>query len=147
MENVQLKKKLLIWHGVSRTQENARDGEKADALSRTSNRDNVIYIEKQFRKWRGWNAKTLIFCGFLNIKQLRWGLVLCGFVVINKLDSNLTYFVPNISEALQDISKYIKHYEGLSYDRELLKQQHQRIRRETHLNNQDLHLDFNAFQR
>ncbi|XP_051765429.1 disintegrin and metalloproteinase domain-containing protein 10 [Ctenopharyngodon idella] len=50
-------------------------------------------------------------------------------------------------EALQDISKYIKHYEGLSYDREILKQQHQRIRRETHLNNQELHLDFNAFQR
>lgn len=60
---------------------------------------------------------------------------------------NPLYLDPNISEALQDISKYIKHYEGLSYDREILKQQHQRIRRETHLNNQELHLDFNAFQR
>ncbi|XP_016101906.1 disintegrin and metalloproteinase domain-containing protein 10-like, partial [Sinocyclocheilus grahami] len=51
------------------------------------------------------------------------------------------------SEALQDISKYIKHYEGLSYDRDLIKQQHQRIRRETHPNKQELHLNFNAFQR
>uniref|UniRef100_A0A8C1KU54 Peptidase M12B propeptide domain-containing protein n=1 Tax=Cyprinus carpio TaxID=7962 RepID=A0A8C1KU54_CYPCA len=43
--------------------------------------------------------------------------------------------------------KYIKHYEGLSYDRELIKQQHQRIRRETHPNKQELHLNFSAFQR
>uniref|UniRef100_A0A672KET7 Peptidase M12B propeptide domain-containing protein n=1 Tax=Sinocyclocheilus grahami TaxID=75366 RepID=A0A672KET7_SINGR len=43
--------------------------------------------------------------------------------------------------------KYIKHYEGLSYDRDLIKQQHQRIRRETHPNKQELHLNFNAFQR
>ncbi|KAA0712171.1 Disintegrin and metalloproteinase domain-containing protein 10 [Triplophysa tibetana] len=51
------------------------------------------------------------------------------------------------SEALQDISKYIEHYEGLSYDRELLKQQHQRIKRETHLSDRVLHLNFNAFER
>uniref|UniRef100_A0A671SJB7 ADAM10 endopeptidase n=1 Tax=Sinocyclocheilus anshuiensis TaxID=1608454 RepID=A0A671SJB7_9TELE len=44
-------------------------------------------------------------------------------------------------------NKYIKHYEGLSYDRDLIKQQHQRIRRETHPNKQDLHLNFKAFQR
>uniref|UniRef100_A0A672QHR1 ADAM10 endopeptidase n=1 Tax=Sinocyclocheilus grahami TaxID=75366 RepID=A0A672QHR1_SINGR len=43
--------------------------------------------------------------------------------------------------------KYIKCHEGLSYDRELIKQQHQRIRRETHPNKQELLLDFNAFQR
>uniref|UniRef100_A0A673I7J2 ADAM10 endopeptidase n=1 Tax=Sinocyclocheilus rhinocerous TaxID=307959 RepID=A0A673I7J2_9TELE len=53
----------------------------------------------------------------------------------------------HFTKALQDISKYIKHYEGLSYDRELIKQQHQRIRRETHPNKQELHLNFNAFQR
>uniref|UniRef100_A0A9J8DDM6 ADAM10 endopeptidase n=2 Tax=Cyprinus carpio carpio TaxID=630221 RepID=A0A9J8DDM6_CYPCA len=53
----------------------------------------------------------------------------------------------HFTEALQDISKYIKHYEGLSYDRELIKQQHQRIRRETHPNKQELHLNFSAFQR
>uniref|UniRef100_A0A672QI11 Disintegrin and metalloproteinase domain-containing protein 10-like n=1 Tax=Sinocyclocheilus grahami TaxID=75366 RepID=A0A672QI11_SINGR len=47
----------------------------------------------------------------------------------------------------QNISKYIKCHEGLSYDRELIKQQHQRIRRETHPNKQELLLDFNAFQR
>ncbi|XP_056614285.1 disintegrin and metalloproteinase domain-containing protein 10 [Triplophysa dalaica] len=51
------------------------------------------------------------------------------------------------SEALQDISKYIGYYEGLSYDRELLKQQHQRIKRETHLSDRVLHLNFNAFER
>ncbi|XP_051551022.1 disintegrin and metalloproteinase domain-containing protein 10 [Myxocyprinus asiaticus] len=53
----------------------------------------------------------------------------------------------HFTEASQDISQYIKHYEGLSYDRELLKEQHQRIKRETHLSNQKLHLDFKAFQR
>uniref|UniRef100_A0A671SVZ3 ADAM10 endopeptidase n=1 Tax=Sinocyclocheilus anshuiensis TaxID=1608454 RepID=A0A671SVZ3_9TELE len=53
----------------------------------------------------------------------------------------------HFTEALQDISKYIKHHEGLSYDRELIKQQHQRIRREMHPNKQELLLDFNAFQR
>lgn len=77
----------------------------------------------------------------------------CHCFVVNKfiieLDSNLTKYpsVLNISETLQDISKYIKHYEGLSYDRELIKQQHQRIKRETHPNKQELHLNFNAFQR
>ncbi len=77
----------------------------------------------------------------------------CHCFVVNtfiiELDSNLTEYPSflNISEALQDISKYIKHYEGLSYDRELIKQQHQRIRRETHPNKQELHLNFNAFQR
>lgn len=75
----------------------------------------------------------------------------CHCFVVNKciieLDSNLTEYplFLNISEALQDISKYIKHFEGLSYDRELIKQQ--RIRRETHPNKQELHLNFNAFQR
>lgn len=53
----------------------------------------------------------------------------------------------HFSEALQDISKYIKHYEGLSYDRELVRQQHQRIKRETHQSDRELHLDFKAFQR
>ncbi|XP_043079162.1 disintegrin and metalloproteinase domain-containing protein 10 [Puntigrus tetrazona] len=53
----------------------------------------------------------------------------------------------HFTDALQEISKYIKHYEGLSYDRELIKQQHQRVRRETHPNGQELHLNFSAFQR
>ncbi|RXN06557.1 disintegrin and metallo ase domain-containing 10-like protein [Labeo rohita] len=53
----------------------------------------------------------------------------------------------HVTEALQDINKYIKHYEGLSYDRELINQQHQRIKRETHPNKQELNVDFNAFQR
>lgn len=53
----------------------------------------------------------------------------------------------HFAEASQAISKYIKHYEGLSYDRELVKQHQHRIRREAGPNNHELHLDFSAFQR
>uniref|UniRef100_A0A3B4BGA5 Uncharacterized protein n=1 Tax=Periophthalmus magnuspinnatus TaxID=409849 RepID=A0A3B4BGA5_9GOBI len=49
--------------------------------------------------------------------------------------------------SLRAISPYIKHYEGLSYDREDLHKRHLRARRSTLPQDTFLHLDFVAFQR
>ncbi|XP_055077278.1 disintegrin and metalloproteinase domain-containing protein 10 [Periophthalmus magnuspinnatus] len=52
-----------------------------------------------------------------------------------------------VTGALRAISPYIKHYEGLSYDREDLHKRHLRARRSTPPQDTFLHLDFVAFQR
>ncbi|KAK2835569.1 hypothetical protein Q5P01_016053 [Channa striata] len=52
-----------------------------------------------------------------------------------------------ITEAVSGISPYIKHYEGLSYNREDLHRRHVRARRAVHPQDYTLHLDFRAFQR
>ncbi|KAF7657981.1 hypothetical protein LDENG_00019720 [Lucifuga dentata] len=49
--------------------------------------------------------------------------------------------------AASGISPYIKHYEGLSYDREDLHRKHLRTRRATRLHESTLQLDFTAFHR
>uniref|UniRef100_A0A8D0CU32 Si:ch1073-396h14.1 n=1 Tax=Sander lucioperca TaxID=283035 RepID=A0A8D0CU32_SANLU len=49
--------------------------------------------------------------------------------------------------AVSGISPYIKHYEGLSYDREDLHRKHLRAKRATHLQEHTLQLDFTAFHR
>ncbi|KAL1023097.1 hypothetical protein UPYG_G00036370 [Umbra pygmaea] len=51
------------------------------------------------------------------------------------------------SEALSGISPFIRHYEGLSYDREALHRKHLRAKRETLPQDQTLQLDFKAFYR
>ncbi|XP_039984879.1 disintegrin and metalloproteinase domain-containing protein 10 [Xiphias gladius] len=52
-----------------------------------------------------------------------------------------------ITGAVSDISPYIKHYEGLSYDREDLHRMHLRAKRATQPQEYTLQLDFSAFQR
>ncbi|CAK6955449.1 disintegrin and metalloproteinase domain-containing protein 10 isoform X1 [Scomber scombrus] len=52
-----------------------------------------------------------------------------------------------ITGAVGGISPYIKHYEGLSYDREDLHRKHLRSRRATQPQGYTLHLDFTAFHR
>ncbi|XP_040896880.1 disintegrin and metalloproteinase domain-containing protein 10 [Toxotes jaculatrix] len=52
-----------------------------------------------------------------------------------------------ITGAVSDISPYIKHYEGLSYDREDLHRMHLRARRATQPQDYTLLLDFTAFHR
>uniref|UniRef100_A0A673WJK7 ADAM10 endopeptidase n=1 Tax=Salmo trutta TaxID=8032 RepID=A0A673WJK7_SALTR len=49
--------------------------------------------------------------------------------------------------ALNGISPFIRHYEGLSYDREALHRRHRRAKRETQPQDQTLQLDFRAFLR
>uniref|UniRef100_A0A3Q3X786 Uncharacterized protein n=1 Tax=Mola mola TaxID=94237 RepID=A0A3Q3X786_MOLML len=46
-----------------------------------------------------------------------------------------------------DISPYLKHYEGLSYDRDDIHKRHLRARRATHAQEYTLRLDFTAFHR
>ena len=45
------------------------------------------------------------------------------------------------------ISPYLKHYEGLSYDRDALHRRHLRVRRSTASQENTLKLDFTAFHR
>uniref|UniRef100_A0A7N6AMW1 ADAM10 endopeptidase n=1 Tax=Anabas testudineus TaxID=64144 RepID=A0A7N6AMW1_ANATE len=45
------------------------------------------------------------------------------------------------------VSPYLKHYEGLSYDRDDLHRKHMRARRATHTRENTLQLDFTAFHR
>nr|XP_046247700.1 disintegrin and metalloproteinase domain-containing protein 10 isoform X1 [Scatophagus argus] len=52
-----------------------------------------------------------------------------------------------ITGAVSGISRYIKHYEGLSYDREDLHRKHLRARRATQPQEYTLQLDFTAFHR
>ncbi|XP_037626947.1 disintegrin and metalloproteinase domain-containing protein 10 [Sebastes umbrosus] len=52
-----------------------------------------------------------------------------------------------ITGAVSDISPYIKHYEGLSYDREDLHRKHLRVRRASQPQEHTLQLDFTAFHR
>ncbi|XP_053286713.1 disintegrin and metalloproteinase domain-containing protein 10 isoform X1 [Pleuronectes platessa] len=52
-----------------------------------------------------------------------------------------------ITSAGSDISPYIKHYEGLSYDREDLHRMHLRSRRDTQPQEYTLQLDLTAFHR
>ncbi|KAE8294209.1 Disintegrin and metalloproteinase domain-containing protein 10 [Larimichthys crocea] len=52
-----------------------------------------------------------------------------------------------ITGAASDISPYIKHYEGLSYDREDLHRKHLRAKRATPPQEYTLQLDFTAFHR
>lgn len=49
--------------------------------------------------------------------------------------------------AVQSLSPYIQHYEGLSYDRQDLHKRHLRATRSTLPQDSSLHLDFVAFQR
>ncbi|KAJ8278619.1 hypothetical protein COCON_G00056850 [Conger conger] len=49
--------------------------------------------------------------------------------------------------ALDSISPFIRHYEGLSYDREAVHRKHQRAKRETSPHRQVVPLDFRAFNR
>ncbi|TDH08520.1 hypothetical protein EPR50_G00098450 [Perca flavescens] len=52
-----------------------------------------------------------------------------------------------VTGAVSGISPYIKHYEGLSYDREDLHRKHLRAKRASHLQEHTLQLDFTAFHR
>ncbi|XP_029987158.1 disintegrin and metalloproteinase domain-containing protein 10 [Sphaeramia orbicularis] len=52
-----------------------------------------------------------------------------------------------VTGAVKGISPYIKHYEGLSYDREDLHRKHLRAKRSTQPQDYTLQLDFTAFQR
>ncbi|KAM4629073.1 disintegrin and metalloproteinase domain-containing protein 10 [Polymixia lowei] len=52
-----------------------------------------------------------------------------------------------ITGAVSGISPYIRHYEGLSYNREDLHRSHQRARRSTQSQGHTLQLDFTAFHR
>lgn len=52
-----------------------------------------------------------------------------------------------LTGAVNGISPYIMHYEGLSYDREDLHRRHLRARRATHPQGNALKLDFTAFHR
>ncbi|KAK2907836.1 hypothetical protein Q8A73_008909 [Channa argus] len=52
-----------------------------------------------------------------------------------------------ITGAVTGISPYIKHYEGLSYDREDFHRRHVRARKAVHPQEYTLHLEFRAFQR
>ncbi|XP_054459396.1 disintegrin and metalloproteinase domain-containing protein 10 isoform X1 [Anoplopoma fimbria] len=52
-----------------------------------------------------------------------------------------------ITGAVSGISPYIKHYEGLSYDREDLNRKHLRARRSSQPHEHTLQLDFTAFHR
>uniref|UniRef100_A0A8C2FEG3 Peptidase M12B propeptide domain-containing protein n=1 Tax=Cyprinus carpio TaxID=7962 RepID=A0A8C2FEG3_CYPCA len=45
------------------------------------------------------------------------------------------------------LNKYIRHYEGLSYDTELLHGQHQRVKRALSLQERELRLEFQAHGR
>uniref|UniRef100_A0A7N9B0X7 ADAM10 endopeptidase n=1 Tax=Mastacembelus armatus TaxID=205130 RepID=A0A7N9B0X7_9TELE len=54
---------------------------------------------------------------------------------------------PLCSGAVSGISPHIKHYEGLSYDREELHRKHLRAKRATQLHEYTLQLDLTAFQR
>ncbi|KAJ4943675.1 hypothetical protein JOQ06_006173 [Pogonophryne albipinna] len=54
---------------------------------------------------------------------------------------------PRITGAMSSISPYIKHYEGLSYDREDLHRKHLRTRRASHPEEHTLQLDITAFNR
>ncbi|XP_058495445.1 disintegrin and metalloproteinase domain-containing protein 10 isoform X2 [Solea solea] len=67
--------------------------------------------------------------------QLHWLLLL--LVVCRKL----------IADAVSDISPYIKHHEGLSYDRGDLHKMHLRARRSTQPEEHTLQLDFPAFHK
>ncbi|KAG5850792.1 disintegrin and metalloproteinase domain-containing protein 10 [Anguilla anguilla] len=49
--------------------------------------------------------------------------------------------------ARDGISPFIRHYEGLSYDREAVHRKHQRVKRETNRDRQVVQLDFRAFNR
>lgn len=55
-----------------------------------------------------------------------------------------SFFLPGF---VSSISPYIKHYEGLSYDREALHRRHLRARRATTSQEYTLKLDFTAFHR
>ncbi|XP_010792532.1 disintegrin and metalloproteinase domain-containing protein 10-like [Notothenia coriiceps] len=54
---------------------------------------------------------------------------------------------PRITGAMSSISPYIKHYEGLSYDREDLHRKHLRAKRASHPEEHALQLDITAFNR
>ncbi|MEQ2290800.1 Disintegrin and metalloproteinase domain-containing protein 10 [Ameca splendens] len=45
------------------------------------------------------------------------------------------------------LNKYIRHYEGLSYDTETLHSRHQRAKRALHPEDRTVHLDFHAHGR
>ncbi|XP_030640082.1 disintegrin and metalloproteinase domain-containing protein 10 [Chanos chanos] len=51
------------------------------------------------------------------------------------------------TKAVKVLSQLVKHYEGLSYDREVVRQQQHRAKRDTLRNDPELRLDFTAFQR
>ncbi|KAM3876048.1 disintegrin and metalloproteinase domain-containing protein 10 [Diretmus argenteus] len=59
----------------------------------------------------------------------------------------LVYCCEWITGAVSGISPYIRHYEGLSYDREDLHRRHLRARRATQPQDHMLQLDFTAFHR
>ncbi|XP_048109384.1 LOW QUALITY PROTEIN: disintegrin and metalloproteinase domain-containing protein 10 [Alosa alosa] len=59
----------------------------------------------------------------------------------------LTCISGHSTGALGTIGQFIKYYEGLTYDRQVLHQSHQRVKREIVSHKQQLQLNFSAFQR
>ncbi|KAJ8374660.1 hypothetical protein SKAU_G00052400 [Synaphobranchus kaupii] len=68
-------------------------------------------------------------------------IIWCGLLV------SLLCSVGPTSGALDSISPFIRHYEGLSYNREAVHRKHQRAKREINPHRQVLQLDFRAFNR
>lgn len=60
---------------------------------------------------------------------------------------NFTFFFLFSGQYGNPLNKYIRHYEGLSYDVDLLHQKHQRAKRAVSHEDQFLHLDFHAHGR
>lgn len=74
------------------------------------------------------------------------GLVFGLLVGINGV-THFSFVSSVLPGAVSSISPYIKHYEGLSYDREALHNKHLRVRRATRPQDVTLKLEFTAFNR
>ncbi|KAI4872957.1 hypothetical protein NFI96_023641 [Prochilodus magdalenae] len=61
----------------------------------------------------------------------------------------ITYLIVKVccAEDVEDTRKFIKYYEYLSYDKNTILQQHQRLKRHLQPQKQELHIDFEAFHR
>lgn len=60
---------------------------------------------------------------------------------------SLSSFFLYVGQYGKPLSKYIRHYEGLSYDTDVLHSKHQRAKRALPHQDQFLHLDFHAHGR
>lgn len=96
-------------------------------------------------EWMSQNVacvKQDIICIWAN---LTWEqLYIKTFYYIVHSDWTILFSLPGFGSS---ISPYIKHYEGLSYDREALHRRHLRARRATTSQEYTLKLDFTAFHR
>lgn len=123
---------------------------------RATNTPKHTRIKTRFWMQKGYSEKHIPFCW-----RTYTGWYICDtaktyvWVAIETRSCNILQLVVNVAflkrlallGVASSISPYLKHYEGLSYDREALHRRHLRARRATASQENTLKLDFTAFHR